>query len=113
MPMDTATDITANRVRHRIHIREAMENRPTSTLKSIVPGIRPLFENLMILNRSRLAGRDSTMSNLSPIAIAAARAARNPQWGRFACLRYCQRLGVPASIYTLARVLAAAERAGL
>lgn len=47
---------------------------------------------------------------LSPIAIAAARAARNPQWGRFACLRYCQLRGVPHSIYTLARVLACAER---
>ena len=53
------------------------------------------------------------MTTLSPIAVTAARAARNPQWGRFACLRYCQRRGVPHSIYTLARVLAAAERAGL
>ena len=51
--------------------------------------------------------------NLHLHAIAAARAARNPQWGRQACLRYCQRLGVPHSIYTLARVLAEAERAGL
>lgn len=39
----------------------------------------------------------------------AVRAARS-NWGRFASLRYCQRRNVPHSLYTLARVLANAER---
>ena len=40
----------------------------------------------------------------------AVRAARNQHWGRFACLRYIQRNSVPHGLYTLARVLANAER---
>ena len=51
---------------------------------------------------------------LSPVAIAAARAARNwYAWGPHAARRYAERHGVPPGILTLARVLANAERAGL
>ncbi len=54
------------------------------------------------------------MSNLSPIALAAARAARNWRtWGPYAARRYAERHGVPGGILTLARVLACAERNGL
>lgn len=48
---------------------------------------------------------------IHPIAAAAARAARNwNTWGAYAARRYAERQGVPASILTLARVLACAER---
>lgn len=51
---------------------------------------------------------------LHPIAIHAARAARNWRtWGPFAARRYAERNGVPASLLTLARVLAAAEQGGI
>ena len=51
------------------------------------------------------------MTTLSPIAIAAARAARNWRtWGPYAARRYAERHGVPSGILTLARVLACAER---
>ena len=52
--------------------------------------------------------------NICPIAQAAAWAARN--WNRvgpYAARRYAERRGVPMGILTLARVLAAAEAAGL
>lgn len=50
----------------------------------------------------------------SPIAIAAARAARNwYRWGPYAARRYAANRGVPLSLLTTARVLAEAERAGL
>lgn len=51
---------------------------------------------------------------LHPYAVIAARAARNRRsWGRWASMRYAVIRGVPLSIYTLACVLAEAERAGL
>ena len=53
-------------------------------------------------------------TELSPVAIAAARAARHWHvWGPYASRRYAERHGVPASILTLARVLANAEMAGI
>lgn len=51
---------------------------------------------------------------LSPVAIAAARAARHWHvWGQYAARRYAERHGVPTGILTLARVLANAGKAGL
>lgn len=51
---------------------------------------------------------------LHPIATAAARAARNWRtWGPYAARRYAERHGVPSGILTLARILAAAESAGI
>ena len=51
---------------------------------------------------------------LSPVAIHAARAARNWRiWGAYAARRYAERHGVPSGLLTLARVLANAERAWL
>jgi len=48
---------------------------------------------------------------LSPIATAAARAARNyHRWGRLPTLQFCRSRGVPVSLLKLARVLACAER---
>lgn len=53
-------------------------------------------------------------TNLHPLAMHAARAARiERQIGSYAASRMVAKLGVPASVWTLARVLAAAERAGL
>ncbi len=54
------------------------------------------------------------LTTIDSRAVAAARAARNWSiWGPFAARRYCERRGVPASIITLARILAAAESAGI
>ena len=53
-------------------------------------------------------------TNLHPLAVDAARAGRHWfAWGPFAARRYAERRGVPASLITLARVLAAAEKAGI
>ena len=55
-----------------------------------------------------------TLIKLDPIALHAARAARNWRiWGAYAARRYAERHGVPSGLLTLARVLANAERAGL
>ena len=52
--------------------------------------------------------------NLHPHALHAKRAAElRPTIGRWAALRYCQLRGVPASIYTLARILHAARGVAL
>lgn len=48
---------------------------------------------------------------LHPVALAAARAARNwNRWGAYAARRYAERNGVPTPLLTTARVLACAEK---
>lgn len=55
-----------------------------------------------------------SISPIAPHAQAAITAAQNHhKWGRWTTLRYLARRGVPLSLFTLARVLEAARRAGL
>lgn len=54
------------------------------------------------------------MTPTNPAVSHAVRAARCWHiWGRYAASRFCQKHGVPPGLITLARQLAAAERAGI
>ena len=58
--------------------------------------------------------RIQVLTEISPVAAIAVRAARNRHiWGRWATLQYARKRNIPHSLLTTAIVLANAERAGI